>query len=167
MSEGRSQYQQEKDAGIRLPSGQTRLTKLSGKHLRLINYHLQGLKAREIAEILDVTPAWISKILNDPLVKAKLQERFVDIDNELLVNATMVVSGAMKSDDEAIALRAADMVWRSRGRYEKKGDDRPTAEDVVQRMLAMAQEGRTVTLTASASGPPGANAPPLIEGKLK
>ena len=155
-------YQDERASGARLPNGTKPLVKLTGKHLRLINYHLQGLKAGPICELLNVTPAWVSKVLNDPLTKAVLQERFVEIDNEMFVRSVQTVREKMDSEDEAISLRAADMVWRARGRYEKKADDRPTAEDVVQLMLRTAAQTGSASVTIRATaGEQG----PLLEGK--
>lgn len=147
-----NQYQAEKESGLRLSSGAVRLTRLTGKHLRCINFHLQGMKGGVIAEVMNVSPAWVSKILTDPLAKALIQERFVEVDNEMFTKATRTIDANMDHKDAAIALRAADMVWRARGRYEKKTDDRPTAEDVVQRMLQLAsQQGQaSVTITATA-----------------
>lgn len=146
-----NQYQAEKESGLRLPSGATRLTRLTGKHLRCINFHLQGMKGGVIAEVMNVSPAWVSKILTDPLSKVAIQERFVEIDNEMFTKATRTVDEKMDHKDPAIALRAADMVWRARGRYEKKTDDRPTAEDVVQRMLQLASQQGKASVTISAA----------------
>ena len=171
-------YAEEKATGVRLPNGAQPLRKLSGKHLRIINYHLAGMKGGAIAGVMGMTSSRVSLILNDPLVKAEIQKRFVEVDNEMFAKATTCIDKAMDSEDQAIALRAAESVWRARGRFEKKTDDRPTAEDIVSRMLDMArQSGRAaVTITAEAGGtaptPPGGLLPSRdpgvdIEGKAE
>ena len=147
----RERYEEEKRLGIRAPNGAARLRKLTGKHLRVVNFHMQGLKAYEIADIMRVSGAWISTVLNDPLAKAVIEQRFVDVDNEHFAKSIKVVGEKLDADDPAIQLRAADMIWRARGRYDKKGDDRPTAEDIVQKMLAMAKDTGEASVTISAN----------------
>lgn len=151
-----AQYELEKANGTRAPTGAMKLKELSGKHLRMINLHMSGMKGRAIAKELDATEAWVSTVLNDPLVQAEIRQRFVDVDNELFAKATGVIDDAMDSDDPAIKLRSAEMVWRSRGRFEKKEPVRTTAEDVVQRMLELAaQQGdASVTISANVGGQP-------------
>lgn len=147
-------YEEQKSNGDRSASGALRLSKLSGKHLRIINLHLQGVKGAQIAEIMGCTGAWVSTVLNDPLAREAIARRFVDCDNEMLVQSTQVVRLAMEqTTDEALRLRAADMVWKARGRYEKKPSESLTAEDIVQRMLRIAKEMGTVSLTVTAGEP--------------
>lgn len=163
-----STYQQEKDDGRRSPSGALRLRKLSGKHYRIINYHLEGMKGQEIALMMGMSQGQISLILNDPLVKEVIAKRFVDLDNETFARANQVVREKLEDKDPAIALRAADMAWRARGRYEKKSDDRPTAEDVVQRMLEVAARTGTAQLTVTTGQSLPRSVDPLtIEHDLK
>lgn len=144
-----SQYEREKAEGRRTATGALKLKELSGKHLRMINLHMSGLKGKAIAKELDATEAWVSTVLNDPLVQAEIRQRFVDVDNEMFVKATDVIDRSMDSEDPAIALRSAEMIWRSRGRFEKKEQVRTTAEDVVQRMLELAASQGDASVTIS------------------
>lgn len=128
-----------------------KLKELSGKHLRVINLHMAGMKGRAIAKEMDMTEAWVSTVLNDPLTQSEIRQRFVDVDNELFAKATQVIDDSMDSEDPAIKLRSAEMVWRSRGRFEKHEPTRTTAEDVVQRMLEMAAQNGDASVTISAS----------------
>ena len=160
MSYDKQRYLAEVAKGERAPSGAARLKELSGKHLRAINMHLAGSKGREIAETLDMTEAWVSTVLNDSLARDEIRKRFVDVDNEMFAKATARIDEGMDSMDEALKLRAAELVWRARGRFMEKAPVRTTAEDVVARMLeiAAAQGGASVTISANAGAslrPPG------------
>lgn len=159
-------YEEEKASGRRGPTGALRLSKLSGKHLRIIALHCAGLKGQEIAAQLGATGAWISTVLNDPLAKAEIHRRFVELDNEMFVKATQVVDEKMRDEDPAIALRAAEMVWRARGRFEKKAEDRPTAEDVVQRMLELARDRGSAEVTIRATAGQPADRVPSVDPLL-
>jgi hypothetical protein len=160
-------FDRPKQADLRLPNGTVPLKKLSGKHLRLINLHTSGIKGDEIAAILGLTRPRVSAILNDPLVQAEIQRRYIALDQEMFAKSISVVSEAMDGADKSIALRAADMVWKARDRYAPKGNvAAATAEDIVQKMLAIAKERGTASVTISASaGAPTSTDPagPLFE----
>lgn len=145
-----SLYEQEKANGTRSPTGAMRLKELSGKHLRAINMHLAGAKGREIAETLDMTESWVSVVLNDPLSQEEIHKRFVAVDNEMFAKATGVIDRSMDSQDPTIALRSAEMIWRSRGKFEKREPVRTTAEDVVQKMLELAAHTGDASVTIHA-----------------
>lgn len=168
MPQGLTKYEEEKASGVRRASGAINLKRLTGRHLRVINYHLEGRKGYEIALLMSMSEANISKILTDPLAKDLIQKRFVEIDNEMYARSVEVVRVSMDNKDPAIALRSAEMVWRARGRFEKVRDSRPTAEDVVARMLEMARERGTASVTISAQAGDNMAPPidPLIEGSL-
>lgn len=152
-------YYEEKLNGVRNPNGSAKLKKLSGKQLRIVNLHINGVKGGQIAETMRMSPGRISNILNDPSVKEVIRQRFEDVDNETFAKSVLVVRASLEDEDHALRLRAADMVWRARGRYEKKFDDRPTAEDVVQKMLAMAKENGSASVTISANVGEGEGSP--------
>ena len=170
MSQALTRYEEQKTSGARSASGALRLQKLSGKHLRIIQLHLTGMTGAAIAEEMGCTGSWVSTVLNDPLAKDVISRRFVDCDNEMLVKSTQVVRAAMEDEtDRALQLRAADMVWKARGRYDKRPDERVTAEDIVQRMLRVAKEIGSVSLTVTAGPAGGAGAceqEPCIEGEV-
>ena len=48
-SGGLTRYDEEKLSGRRRQSGALNLTRLTGKHLRIVNYHLTGMKGGDIA----------------------------------------------------------------------------------------------------------------------
>jgi hypothetical protein len=165
------QYEREKLEGLRGPTGASPLRRLTGKHLRVIALHLAGVKGQDIACQLGLSGAWVSTVLNDPLAQAEIRKRFVELDNETFAKAQTVVADALEDEDHALRLRAADMVWRARGRYEKRPDDRPTAEDIVARMLSLVAGGGEVSLTASVRQPASPDAVrgpgPLLEGQAE
>lgn len=168
MSYDKKRYLQEIERGQRSATGAARLKELSGKHLRAINMHLAGCKGKEIAVELDMTEAWVSTVLNDPLAVGEIRQRFVDVDNEMYAKATGRIEASMDSIDEALALRAAEMVWRARGRFAEKAPINTTAEDVVARMLELAGATGSASVTVSATAgprPDESNAPPTIEGR--
>jgi len=154
-------YQSEKAAGRRGPTGALRLKKLTGAHLRIINLHLAGMKGGDIALQMGRTPAWVSTVLNDPLVKAEIQQRFVDTDNEMFARSTAVIDAAMSDPDPGIKLRAAELVWKARGKFNKPEDHRPTAEDVVARMLEIAAKTGEASVTVR-TGPAEPPALPVV-----
>lgn len=159
-------YEEQKKLGARRPNGALCLTRLRGKHLRVITLHCAGMKGKDIASQMGMTQAWVSAVLNDPLARALVAERFNETDRELIARATQVVAESMNDQDPAIALRAADMVFRAHGRYEKRADDKPTAEDIVARMLEIAKQSGTaeVTVRATVGGAPVRD-PFVIEGE--
>ena len=161
MAYSPQKYLEEKATGVRKSSGAAKLKELTGKHLRAINLHLAGVKGREIAATLDMSEAWVSTVLNDPLAQTEIRQRFLDVDAEMFAKATTKIDDAMDSADAAISLRAAEMVWRSRGKFAQPEPIRTTAEDVVSRMLdiAAAQGGASVTISANT----GWNIPPIRE----
>ena len=167
MSYSPEQYRYEKEVGLRKKNGAVHLTKLTGKHLRAINFHLAGMKAGQICSIMNITPGWLSTVLNDPLSKDMIQKRFVETDQEMFAKATRVIDEKMDEEDPAIALRAAEMVWRSRGKFEKKVSDAPTAEDIVARMLEMARTNGSASIKVEVGPQPAPyeNTHLLLEGE--
>lgn len=177
------QYRVEKALGVRNPNGTTKLTRLTGKHLRIVLLHVNGLKGYEIAKEMSMSPARISNILCDPMVQDEIRRRHEELDGEIFSKSIQVVSESLSDEDHALRLRAADMIWRSRGRYAEKAPTTASAEDIVQRMLAMASGGVNASLTISTSaegraegavGPQGGDRPlsagqgvdqPLVEGE--
>lgn len=152
----RETYEWEKREGIRRPTGAMKLTKLSGKHLRAILLHVNGRKNYEIAAVLGMSNVWVSTVLSDPLARAEIETRHAENDRTLLAKAMGVVHDSMEDKDPAIKLRAADMVFKSHGKYAGKGEGgAPSAEDVVQRMLQIAAErgGATLTVAVGAAAP--------------
>jgi hypothetical protein len=147
-------YRAEKASGERLPNGQTRLKKVTGKHLTCINYHLAGMTGAVIAANMNVTQAWVSKILNDPLVVDIIKQRFVELDSELRAlypQAIRVLSDGMRNDDPMVQLSAADKWFRANGHYGQKLDKsaQTSAEDLVRMMLEKAEQNTSVSLTVS------------------
>lgn len=120
--------------------------------------HVNGMQGGEIANALQMSPGWVSTVLRDPLVQEMIAKRFEDLDGEIFAKSISVVRNRLdeETQDPALALRAADMVWRARGRYAEKPQTGASAEDIVQRMLALAATTghAAVTISASAGIPP-------------
>jgi hypothetical protein len=148
---GKTQYQLEKENGLRSKSGAKLLKKLTGKHLTCINYHLAGEKSSNIAKAMKVTEAWVSTILNDPLSQDVIRSRFHLMDMELramMPQAVQVLRDSMAHEDPHVKLSGADKWLKANGFYTPKRDENPnaTAEDLVRQLLAQTKAGETTTL---------------------
>jgi hypothetical protein len=151
LTGGKTQYQIEKEIGIRSASGAKLLKRLTGKHLTCINYHLAGGKAGEIAKAMGMTEAWVSTVLNDPLSQDVIKKRFHILDMELRAlgpKAVNVLRNSMDSEDPNIQLSAADKWFRANGFYAPKKDqgENLSAEDLVRQLLSQTAPGETTTL---------------------
>lgn len=181
------EYAAEKLSGDRLPTGQLLLKKLSGKHRKIIFYHVNGLTAGAIGEIMNMHPVSVRSILRDPMVLEEIKRHIDSLDASVAMKALRRVNEALDADgtdgvldpttgkkvgaspDHTIRLRAADMVWRANGRYAPKRDDTiVSAEDVVAKMLEVARERGSASVTISATAGPDAQRvepiPPELEG---
>lgn len=139
------QYQLEKATGLRRPSGQLKLSKLRAKHFCVIDLHMLGRSGREIAAELGYSEAWVSNVLTDPLSVAEIQRRV----DEARATLNPIYTKAIRRVDEGLdatykdgetpnhttRLRAADMVFKVKGEYDKAGDSEKTAEDVVAQII--------------------------------
>lgn len=148
----RQKYHTEMAQGKRRPTGQPYLKRLSGKHLTIINYHLAGMTGIEIADRMGCSTVMVSSILTDPLAKAKIDERFAALDEELRAlrsRAVNVIRTSMDHADPSVQLSAADKWFRAQGYYNprKHEDSTPTAEDLVKLLLKESAPGESVTLS--------------------
>jgi hypothetical protein len=172
-------YREEVASGARRPSGARPLSKLSGKHLTCINYHLAGVKQGIIAQKMNMTPAWVSMVLSDPLSQELIKKRFLEMDGELralLPQAIQVLREGLAPTMEVLAqdeagnlvpktvttpmetrLSATDKFFKSQGYYtpKDKGAAGITAEDIVREMLAQTRSGEstTVSMTVTKEAP--------------
>jgi hypothetical protein len=118
-----------KDAGFK---------RLKMKHRRIIALHLDGCSNVEIAVAMDANPAYISNVLNDPLVQKFLEDAYKDFDQEikaLTPGAIAAVRRNLDCGEGKLELKAADMAFKVNHRYAEKDDARQTAEDVIERMV--------------------------------
>jgi len=168
-------YRQEVATGARRPNGARPLTKLTGKHLTCINYHLAGVKQGLIAERMNMTPAWVSMVLSDPLSQELIKRRFLEMDGELralLPQAIQTLRDGLSPTMEVLVqdeagdmvprvvttpmetrLSATDKFFKSQGYYtpKDKGTAGITAEDIVKEMLAQTRSGESTTVSVTVS----------------
>jgi len=131
-----ARYQLEKLTGERLPNGLPPLKRLTGRHLKILVLHLNGMPGGEIAQVMRISPITVSRVLNDPLGREFLSRRFDDVEEDfrgLLKPAIDTLREGM-SRNQAMKdrLRAADMVFKRRKDYEAEPLKKTSAEDVVQ-----------------------------------
>ena len=136
------QYDYEKIIGRRTMGGSVKLKRLRPVHRKLIGYHLRGLTATEINYITGFAESAIYRILNDPLSQAYIHAHTAGADMELEALAPLAVGAirnGLDSSDERTALNAADKFFKATGRYGKMETAKETAEDVIMRMLSIAE----------------------------
>lgn len=107
-------------------------------HRRAIALHLQGLTGREIDRRLGKGQGWTSALLRDDRVKALLEEAYKEYDQELRAltpKAIDTIRTHLDNPDGNVALRAADMVFKTQGTYQAVEQAKQTAEDVIERVL--------------------------------
>ena len=114
------------------------LRRLKMKHRRILALHLAGQSNAVVAETLGCKSSYVSQVLNDPLSRTFLEAAYRDYDQEIRALTPLAVEAIRRNldnPDGQVALRAADLAFKVNGRYESKQDDRPTAEDVIERIL--------------------------------
>lgn len=163
-------YKVEKETGDRLPSGYPRLKKLTGRHLQILRYHLAGVRNIDISAQLDCTEATVSRVLNDPLGLAFIEQAYKELDAQfrgLYSKVINVIDRGLEAKDLDTALAAADKWLKAHGKYRdaEEKTERRSAEDVIAQMLRLAQERGMVELKVTAG--PEAKAFHQIEGKAE
>lgn len=133
-------YIAEKEAGIRLNSGQKKLKGLKGSHYMCLSLHLAGFKNTEIAELCRKSYTWVGHTLRDPLVKAEIISRSLMLDSELFALQGKVVKalkGALDNTSEpGIQLRATEQWFKVHGRFQSTTiAEQFSAEDLVKKVL--------------------------------
>lgn len=137
-------------------SGESRVTglstaeKISPRACQIMDLHIQGLKSKQIAERLELTPRYIGEIINAPnfqhtlaIRREKLQERLddkivnstVDATNELkkhaIAAANKVVELMEGSDSESIQLKSSTEILDRAGVVSQKKGAEATATVVI------------------------------------
>lgn len=151
-------YKVEKETGDRLPSGYPRLKKLTGRHLQILKLHLAGIPNYQIAAQLDCTDATVSRVLNDPLGMAFIEQAYKELDAQfrgLYGKVIQTIDKALDCGDLDVALSAADKWLKAHGKYrpEEEKQEKRSAEDVIAQMLKVAQERGMVTVQVKAGTP--------------
>lgn len=147
------QYSREKRLGIRRESGALKLKKLTFRHRKIIAYHIQGFSNEQIAFYMNCTNMTVSRVLNDPLAQAYIQQAGRDRENELnalLGSAVSVVREGLTKEglDIGTRLKAVDRYSKLRQTIIAK-DQTQTAEDVIARMLERAKQ---INITQNVAG---------------
>lgn len=136
-----TQYEAEKEQGLRRDDGSKNLTSLKLIHHKALKMHLAGNSNRVIAQRLQKTDATISRWLSDPLIVEILDKEYKanDARFKALYSKTIdVIEDSLNQDKHSIGvnLKGADMYLKAHKKYDpenaKAGD---TAEDVIQRMI--------------------------------
>ncbi len=119
--------------------------RLRMKHRRIIALHVSGKSNPVIARMLDVAPSTVSQTLNNPAVTPILTSIYEQYDRELKALYPLAIDSmreAMESDDYTAKLRAADLYFKTQGKYNEKQENERTAENIVE--LILSDAGNTV-----------------------
>lgn len=135
-----ARYEREKLDGIRRPSGAKKLQRITPLHRHVIALHLKGLSNNDIAARINRSPAWVSTILHDPLVVEELDKLYDEQDSRLrmlMKDAVDTVREGMRSPKPQDRLRAADMVFKTQGKYkdDSGGPSKDSAENIISAIL--------------------------------
>ena len=136
------QYAYEKIIGKRHSNGSLKLKRLTGIHRRMIAMHLRGMANKDIALVTGYSEMRISHVLRDDLSLAYINAHMQGTEMELAALAPMAVDAlrnGLCSNDEKTALLAADKFFKASGKYNQATEAKETAEDVIMRMLAIAE----------------------------
>lgn len=115
------------------------LKKLTTKHKRIVALKVAGLSRADIAEACGCTPEYVTMLMNQPLVIAMVEQEQLALDQDLrdlTGEAVTAIRRTIRSGDDAVALRSAELVLKSQGKLTpnevKPGE---TAEDFVSRIM--------------------------------
>ena len=114
------------------------LKKLSNRHKQAVSLVLQGMSREEAAEATGFDPAYITFLLQQPKVKDFIAHvnKAVGTQLEALYGKSVqAIAGGLNHSDPDVKLRAAKLQLQTTGRLEPDGDEKKTAEDVVQAIL--------------------------------
>lgn len=107
-----------------------------------IMLHLEGLTHQDIARETGYSPQWVSMILRSNAAQEVINDYLDFMDQEfraLYKRSINAIRSALDSENETVALRAADMFLRAHGKYAEKRDSADTAEDLIKRIDQMVQ----------------------------
>lgn len=160
-------YKVEKILGARRPNGELNLKKLKPIHRKIIAMHCRGLPNRDIAFVTGLSEVSIGRILRDPLSQEYINQIVHEnVDMELSALGPLAIDAVRQgllSEDQKVALVAADRFFRATGRYDRGDTAQQTAEDVIKRALELAQGSQELARDALASRSDGAK---VIEGRF-
>lgn len=114
------------------------LRKLSLRHKQAISLVLQGMSREDAGEAVGFVPEYITFLLQQPLAKEYIAHinRAVSTQLEALYGKSVeAIAGGLRASDPDVKLRAAKLQLQTTGRLEPSGDEKRTAEDVVQAIL--------------------------------
>jgi len=118
----------------------------------VLSLHLRGLRPKEIAAYLGLHDKHVSKIMHEHRYVEAFDAKLDTLDDEFLrlkPDALRALANGLRSEDEAIGLRASEVWFKlvGQGAYgDQDGRARLSAEDIAAALLAAG--GGTVTITA-------------------
>lgn len=118
-------------------NGRARIA-LTPRNRQVIALHLNGMRHAEIGQLVGLTPNRVTQILNSRAVKELLTDVYQIHDAELTAlmgRSIDAVRGALDSRDHKHTLRAAEMVFKTQGKFKEGEHAAETAEDVITRAL--------------------------------
>src|SRR5262249_26357071 len=128
--------------------------------------YLRGFRQKEIAKMLGLCEQHVSKVCRERRFIEALDASLGEVDQEFLrlkPDAYRAMVNGLRSEDEAIALRASEIWFKLTGQgvYGNGAGDRArvSAEDIAQALLAAG--GGSVTITAEPAA--GEVQAPLLE----
>lgn len=119
------------------------LRRLAPAHRACIALHCSGSSSQAIATRLNRPYAWVIMTLADPLSKQVIDRLMSQVEREieaLMPLAVHAIREQLLNGSANFKMRAAEMVMKANHRYVEQGEDRRTAEDVIQNILAFASQ---------------------------
>jgi len=117
--------------------------KLNIRHRRVIYLHLQGHSNKDIATALGRSPAWIGNVLRNPAITPVLEALYNDFETELQGMTGLAVDAirdSLEYGDRGEQMKAADLLFKRQGAYNRQIDDGNNAEAVIARFLAAVED---------------------------
>lgn len=113
--------------------------KLRIDHRKVIYLHLQGTSNVDIARAMGRSSAWVGNTLRNPTVVPILDALYNDYDVELKGMTGLAVEAireSLEDGDPGEKLKAADLLFKRQGAYNKVDHSDNNAEAVIARFLA-------------------------------
>ena len=144
--------------------------RLNATGRKVLTLHLRGLRTREIAAHLGMNECHIARVMRERRYLEALDAKLDTVDDEFLrlkPDALRALANGLRSEDEAIGLRASEIWFKltGQGAYGNGDGDRVrvSAEDIAQALLAAGGGKVTITAEPAAAQLKDAEAAVLLE----
>ena len=112
--------------------------RLRMRHRKIIRHHAEGHSNAEIAKMMDVSYSHVSTVLNSDIVRPILTALYEQHDKDLRALYPLAIESmrsAMLTGDHSSQLKAADLYFKTQGKYDKVEEKENTAENIIELIL--------------------------------